>query len=110
LVPRGAWAAEAQQISYLWFLDALRSGHGLAYLMEVKGGALDAKFAGGMQQVAQRMADALGDCAVWGAPVKKIVQDGAAVQVTAAKGTSRARHIIVSAPPAAAARIAFEPH
>jgi monoamine oxidase len=110
LVPRGAWAAEARQVSYLWFLDALRSGHGLAYLMEVKGGALDAKFAGGMQQVAQRMADALGGAVVLGAPVEKIVHDGNCVLAITPKGDFRARHIIVAAPSAAAARIAFEPH
>ena len=33
LVPNGAWAAEAAQVSYLWFLDALRCGEGLASLM-----------------------------------------------------------------------------
>ena len=38
LVPRGAWATDAQQISYLWFLDALRSNGGLEYLMAIKGG------------------------------------------------------------------------
>ena len=61
LVPRGAWAAEARQVSYLWFLGALRSSHGLDYLMAVKDGALDAKFKGGTQQIAQRLADALGE-------------------------------------------------
>jgi monoamine oxidase len=39
LVPRGAWCAEARQVSYLWFLDALRSAGGLDYLMTVKGAA-----------------------------------------------------------------------
>jgi monoamine oxidase len=110
LVPRGAWAAEARQVSYLWFLDALRSSHGLAYLMEVKGGALDAKFAGGMQQIAQRMAEGLGDGVVVGAPVQRVVQNGDGVRVTTARGDFRARHIIVATPPAAAARIEFEPH
>src|SRR5262249_7488337 len=31
LVPRGAWAAEARQVSYLWFIDALRGSDGLAH-------------------------------------------------------------------------------
>ncbi len=62
LVPRSTWAADASQISYLWFLDALRSNGGLAYLMAVKDGMLDAKFKGGMHQIAARMADALGGC------------------------------------------------
>ena len=61
LVPRGAWAADAGQISYLWFLDALRGGEGLDQLMAVKDGVLDAKFKGGMQQIAALMAGELGD-------------------------------------------------
>ncbi|HXL99951.1 MAG TPA: FAD-dependent oxidoreductase [Rhizomicrobium sp.] len=110
LVPRGAWAAEARQVSYLWFLDALRSAGGLEYLMAVKGGALDRKFAGGMQQVAQRMADELGDRVVLGAPVQTIAQDDEGVRVITAKGEFRARFVIVATPPGSAARIAFEPH
>jgi monoamine oxidase len=110
IVPRGAWAAEARQVSYLWFLDALRNAGGLDYLMSVKGGALDAKFKGGMQQIPQRMADELGERVVLGAPVEKIMQDSSGVRVTTPKGEFSARFIIVSAPPAAAARIQYEPH
>ena len=110
LVPRGAWATDAQQISYLWFLDALRSNGGLEYLMAIKGGMLEAKFKGGMQQIAQRLADALGDRLVLGAPVSKIVQNDEGVTVTTPKGEFAARFVIVTAPPAAAARIAYEPH
>ena len=51
LVPRGAWAIDASQISYLWFVGALRSNGGLEYFMGVKDGMLDAKFKGGMQQI-----------------------------------------------------------
>lgn len=110
LVPRGAWAAEARQVSYLWFLDALRSSHGLDYLMAVKGGALDAKFKGGMQQIAQRMADELGERVVLGAPVRKIVQDNNRVRIETDKGDYTARFAIVAVPPGPAARIQFEPH
>ena len=110
LVPRGAWAAEARQVSYLWFLDALRSSHGLDYLMTVKDGALDAKFKGGMHQIVQRLADALGEHLVLGAPVSRIVQTDDGTRVTTPNGEFAARFVIVTAPPAAAARIAFEPH
>jgi monoamine oxidase len=110
LVPRGAWAAEARQVSYLWFLDALRSAGGLAYLMAVKNGALDAKFKGGMQQIAQRLADELADRVVLGAPVQKIEQGADGVRVTTAKGEFAARFVIVAAPPGPIARIQFEPH
>jgi monoamine oxidase len=110
LVPRGAWAAEARQVSYLWFLDALRSSHGLDYLMAVKGGALDAKFKGGVQQIAQRMADALGERVVLGAPVRKIIQGSDGVQIETEKGDYTARFVIVAVPPGPATRIQFEPH
>ncbi|HEY1559900.1 MAG TPA: FAD-dependent oxidoreductase [Caulobacteraceae bacterium] len=110
LVPRGAWAAEARQVSYLWFLDALRSAGGLEYLMTVRGGALDMKFAGGVWQVTEKMAEALGDRVVLSAPVGKIVQDEAGVRAFSAKGEFAARHLIVAAPPGPIARIDFEPH
>ncbi len=110
LVPRGAWAAEARQVSYLWFLDALRSAGGLEYLMTVRGGALDMKFAGGVWQVTERMAAALGERVVLSAPVERIVQDEAGVRAFTAKGEFAARHLIVAAPPGPIARIDFEPH
>jgi monoamine oxidase len=109
LVPRGAWAAEARQVSYLWFLDALRSGTGLDYLMGVKNGALDSKFTGGMQQVAQRMADELGERVVLGAAVRKVVQNSEGVRVTTDKGDFEGRFLIIAAPPGPIARIVFEP-
>jgi monoamine oxidase len=110
LVPRGAWAVEARQVSYLWFLDALRSGEGLEQLMAVKDGALDSKFKGGMHQIAARMADELAERVVLSAPVRRIAQDENGVRVMTDKGEFVARHVIVAAPPGPIARIAFEPH
>jgi monoamine oxidase len=109
LVPRGAWAVDASQISYLWFLDALRSGEGLEALMNVKGGVLESKFTGGMHQVGARLAAELGDRVVLDAPVEAIVQSADGTRVVTPKGTFEARFVIVAAPPAAAARIRFEP-
>ncbi|HWA92782.1 MAG TPA: flavin monoamine oxidase family protein [Rhizomicrobium sp.] len=110
LVPRGAWCAEARQVSYLWFLDALRNGTGLDYLMGVKDGALDAKFKGGMNQVARRMAEELGARVVLSAPVSRIAQDANGVRVATPKGDYTARFAIVAAPPGPISRIDFEPH
>ena len=110
LVPRGAWAAEASQVSYLWFLDALRSGEGLEHLMAVGGGVLDGKFKGGMHQLAAAMARELGDRIVLGAPVRKIAQDGEGVRVASEKGEFEARHVIVAVPPGPAGRIDYWPH
>jgi len=110
LVPRGAWAAEASQVSYLWFLDALRGGTGLDYLMGVKGGALDAKFKGGMHQIPRRMAKELGERVVLNAAVRRIAQDANGVRVTTDTGEYTARFAIVAGPPGPVARIDFEPH
>jgi monoamine oxidase len=110
LVPRGAWAAEARQVSYLWFLDALRAGTGLDYLMGVKNGALDAKLKGGMHQIPRRMAEELGERVVLNAAVTRIIQDEHGARVTTGIGDYTARFVIVAGPPGPVARIAFEPH
>ncbi len=110
IVPRGAWAADAAQVSYLWFLDALRSGEGLASLMAVKDGVLEMKFKGGMNQIARRLAEELGDRVVLGAPVRRIVQDEGGVRVETDKGVLDARFAIVAVPPGPTSRIEFQPH
>jgi monoamine oxidase len=110
LVPRGAWATQADQVSYLWFLDALRQCEGLGYLMAVEGGMLDAKFKGGMHQIARRLAEELGDRVVLSAPVRRIRQDDAGVRLTTDQGEVESRFAIIAAPPAPIAAIQFEPN
>ncbi len=110
IVPRGAWGAEASQVSYLWFLDALRGGEGLAQLMAVEDGVLDAKFKGGMHQIARRKAEELGERVVLAAPVRRIVQGPEGVQAVTDRGAFTGRFAIVALPPAPASRIVFEPH
>ncbi|MDB5483208.1 MAG: hypothetical protein JWO83_4261 [Caulobacteraceae bacterium] len=110
IVPRGAWAAEAAQVSYLWFLDALRQCEGFGYLMAVEGGMLDAKFMGGMHQIARRLAEELGDRVMLSAPVRRIRQDNAGVVLATDQGEVEARFAIIAAPPGPIASIQFEPH
>jgi len=110
MVSRGAWSVEARSVSYLWFLDALRSGDGLEHLMAVKDGILDAKFLGGMHQITARLAAELGDRIVLSAPVARIIQDGNTIRAVTSKGEYTARHLIVAVPPGPASRIDFEPH
>jgi monoamine oxidase len=110
IVPRGAWATEASQVSYLWFLDALRSGEGLASLMSVKDGVLELKFKGGMNQIARRLADELGERVVLGAAARRIAHDDEGVRVETDKGVFEGRFLIVAVPPAPTSRIEFRPH
>jgi monoamine oxidase len=109
-VPQGAWATDASQVSYLWFLDAVRSNGGLGHLTGVRGGAQERKFRGGMQQIAARLADELGDRLVLGAPVRRIVQGEEGVRVESDKGVTEGRFAIVATPPTAAIRIEHQPH
>ncbi len=109
LVPRGAWAVDASQVSYLWFLDALRGGEGLGQMMAVEGGVLDAKFVGGMHQIAARLAAELGERVILSAPVRRIVQDDDGVRVETDKGAFAASRLIFAAPPGSAGRIEFDP-
>jgi monoamine oxidase len=77
--------------------------------MDVKGGALDSKFLGGMHQIAACMARELGDRVVLSAPVQAIVQGESGIAVSTPKGEFQARFVIVTVPPASAARIRYEP-
>ncbi len=107
LVPKGAYGADASQVSYLWMVEMLRSNGGLDHLMNVEGGATDAKFKGGAHQLARNMADALGGCIVLSAPVRAVAQGARGVAVTTDKDVFEADDVIVAMPPAMCQRIDF---
>ena len=107
LVPKGAYGAEASDVSYLWLVEILRSNGGLDYLMNVEGGAVDAKFKGGAHQIARRLAEELGDRIVLSAPARAVIQDESGVVVVTDKGRFEADDVIVALPPALCQRIDF---
>ncbi|MEN1613951.1 hypothetical protein AAIH27_34990, partial [Pseudomonas aeruginosa] len=59
LIAKAILCAEPSEVSYLFFLEVLRQGHGLETMIGVKGGAQQDKFVGGAWQVPKRMADLL---------------------------------------------------
>lgn len=97
------------QISYLHFLEMLRSCGGLETMIGVEGGAQQDKFAGGAWQIPKRLADILGAGVELENPVRAVEQDAAGVRVFAARGTCLARHVVVAVPPILASRIHFAP-
>jgi monoamine oxidase len=99
LVPKGAYAANPNEVSYLWMLEMLRSSEGLEHLSAVKGGVTDAKFKGGMHQLTRLMADELGERVTLSAPVREIAQGSDGVRVTTDKGVFEADNLIVAVPP-----------
>jgi monoamine oxidase len=73
------------------------------------GGAQEERIVGGTQQIALRVAAALGSSVALNAPVERITQTAKGVKVKAKGGTVTAKHAIVAVPPALAARIEYEP-
>jgi monoamine oxidase len=106
---RGLCSVESGQISMLYFVNYAAAGGGLASLLGMRGGAQDSVFDGGVWQLAAKLADGLGDRIVLNSPVQAIRQDADAVQVSTAAGSWTAKYVVVTAPPAMAARIDYEP-
>ncbi len=70
IVTRAVFTSEPRDLSFLYFLSYVKSGHGLEMLTSIPGGAQESRFVGGAQKLSTRMAEALGDrvvleCPVW---------------------------------------------
>ncbi|WP_262880157.1 flavin monoamine oxidase family protein [Pseudomonas paralcaligenes] len=109
LIAKAILCAEPSEVSYLFFLEVLRQGHGLETMIGVQGGAQQDKFVGGAWQVPKRMADLLTEQIRLNCPVHAIEQDTQGVRVLCAQGTLHARRVIVTVPPVLASRISYEP-
>ena len=97
------------ELSALWMLAYVSSAGGFDALIDVEGGAQQDRFAGGSQLISTRLADELGDAVTLSAPVRRISQDGAGLDVEADGFGARAHRVIVAVPPSLAARISFAP-
>ncbi len=108
----GGTAVDASALFGLWYV----AGAGNEYtpgtvdrMMEVTGGAQDARFAGGSQSISLRMAEELGDAVTLGSPVRRIVQTDAEVTVYTDNDRWTAHRVVVATPPVLASRIDWEP-
>ena len=78
-------------------------------MTEFEGGAQDSRFAGGSQQLCERLAVELGDAVTLGSPVDSIAQrDDVAVVRTAEQQVTR-RQVIAAIAPPLPARLDFDP-
>jgi monoamine oxidase len=103
------FAAEPHDVSLLHALFYARSGGGMFYLVSTEGGAQADRFDGGMQSVAELVAKDLGDRVRLSAPVRRIVHDSSGVTVEADGISVKAERCVVTAPPALAGRIDYQP-
>jgi monoamine oxidase len=109
IVTRAVLTSEPRDLSFFFFLCYLRWGQGLDRLISIPDGAQQNRFAGGAQQICQRMAAELGERVVLNAPVQVIEQDETGVTVRTAAGPLRGRVAVVAVPPVLAGRIHYAP-
>ena len=109
LAIRSVFGTEPQDVSFLHVLFYLGSAGGFDALVDTAGGAQDARFEGGSQLVAIRMAERLGDRVVMDTPVRRIRDEGDGVVIGTDAGDFGARRAIVALSPTLAARIEHEP-
>jgi len=113
------------ELSLLFALFYLHAGGGLTNLARTTGGAQEARFAGGSQQLAEGMAAELGERVILGAPVETVAHRPADVMLGArlvAPGADpadpssdhrplrvRARRAVVAMSPALCGRLTYTP-
>src|SRR5271170_2624469 len=106
---RACFAADLSEVSLLNWLFLVRSADGVESLMNIAGGYQDAQFAGGVGQVADAMAAALGEAVVLGTPVTGVRATDDRVVVTGSGSTVSAQRVVLALPRALAAGIRFDP-
>src|SRR5277367_755825 len=107
IVVRAVFTSEPRDLSFLYFLSYVKSGHGLEILTSIPGGAQESRFVGGAQKLSIRMAEALGKRVVLECPVWALEQTADGVTLETARGTFRGRYVIVAIPPLLAGRIRY---
>ena len=103
------FAGEPRDVSLLHVLFYIHSAGSFDNLINTAGGAQETRFVGGSQTVSRRVAAALGSRVILGSPVRRIVQGRRGVRVESERLDVEARFCVVTAPPALAARIEYEP-
>jgi monoamine oxidase len=110
LITRSVFCAEPDDLSFLHWLFYMKAGGGFDSLISAEpGGAQHLMVAGGLHQVAQRLADDLGDALVYGQAVLAIEQDESGVRVTTSTGVHTTSRVIVAVAPTLASAIHFSP-
>ena len=105
----GIFASEASEVSLLNFLFHIHSAGGLASQTSIEGGVQQDRVVGGMQAIADRIVQRLGDAVRLAVPVRAIRQHGDAVEVIGDDVTLRARRAVVAIPPALAGHVRYDP-
>jgi monoamine oxidase len=109
LAIEAVYSAEPRDLSLLHHLFYSRSGTSFLNLISTEGGAQADRFDGGAGLVAERVAEKLGDSLRLGQPVRRIRQSNGDAAVEGDEFRYTGKRVVVSAPPALAGRIEYEP-
>lgn len=104
------FSADLSDVSLLHALFYTHSGTDMDTLMAVDQGAQQDRILGGSWLVSSRIAEALGDAVVLGAPVRTMAQTADGVTATTRDGRElTAQRAVVTLPPALAGRLDYDP-
>ena len=110
IMSRVTWGCEPDAVSMLQTVRYVKAAGGLGRMLDTEGGAQQDRFLAGTHQIAQRMADELGDRVVLDAAVTCIRQhlDGTATVISGHRELP-ARAVVVAIPPEHRGGIQFDP-
>ncbi len=100
IMSRVTWGAEPDEVSMLHAVRYVKTSGGLDRMLDTVGGAQQDHFPGGTHQMAERIAEELGDRIRLNANVSRVEWSDNAVAVTSSAGVVEARRAIIAIPPA----------
>jgi monoamine oxidase len=109
LIVKSVFAVEPRDVSLLFFTFYVGSAGGILTLTGVTGGAQEARFVQGSQEIAIRVASELNSSIGFNRPVTRIQECDGGVRVWAETERFTAGRVIVALPPTLAGRIFYEP-
>lgn len=107
-VVNSVFATDPANLSVLGVARYAALGGGWERLTGTQGGAQQDRFVGGVEPLARKLADLIGDSLRLSWPVRRIATEGA-VNIEGDRGSISARRAIVAIPPTLAGRIVYEP-
>lgn len=109
IMSRVTWGCEPNEVSLLHAVRYVKAAGGIGPMLDVEGGAQQDRFPDGTQQLATKMADALGDRVRLQSPVRRVEHGAGGTVVHTDGGRIQARAVVVAIAPEHRAGIAFEP-
>ena len=113
IMSRVTWGCEPDQVSMLHAVRYVKAAGGIGRMLDVEGGAQQDRFPGGTQQIALKIAAALGERVSLGATVSRIERDVDGTFTVSAQGDTKvvvtAKAVVVAIPPEQRGGIDFSP-